>query len=314
MKRDNVNYVVAGTVVLAALALLLAVLYQITGRSGDTDGYYAHYDYVAGIRYGTPVYFEGYRIGQVESIAPLREGSQTRFRIDLTVAADWPIPQDSVAAITTAGLLSDVFIDLEQGQAESLLAPGSEISGREAADVFKALNALAGDVSELTESRIEPLLTLLADRVESITRNIDDSTPMLVADARQLMEQLNDSAGNLRQILSEQNVSQMNRIVSNFHETSENVASLTGELNAARDQIRSLLDQLEGLVADNRNAVTGVIYEVEASVSLASQRLDSITFNLDEASRNLNEFARSIRRNPNRLLFSPAADDTGEGQ
>lgn len=314
MKRDNVNYVVAGAVVVAALVLLFAVLYKITGRSGDTDAYYARYSYVAGLRYGTPVYFEGYRIGQVESITPDRVGSQTRFRIDLSVEAGWPIPADSEAAIATAGLLSDVFIDLKQGESEAMLKPGSEIAGREASDVFKALNNLADDVSSLTESRIEPLLDLLAERVDSITRNIDDSTPALVSDARDLMQQLNASAGSLREILSPQNVGQINDIVTNFRLSSENMASLTTELNAARDDIHSLLEQLDSLVGDNREAVSGVIYEVEASVNLASQRLDSITFNLDEASRNLNEFARSIRRNPNRLLFSPAADDTGEDQ
>ena len=70
MKRDNMNYVLVGAVVVAAFVLLIATLVMITGRSGATTAYYTHYRNVAGLRVGAPVFYQGYRIGDVGRIQP----------------------------------------------------------------------------------------------------------------------------------------------------------------------------------------------------------------------------------------------------
>ena len=67
MKRDTVNYTLVGAVVLAALVLLLVGLALITGRSGATSGYVVRYRNVTGLRYGAPIFYQGYRIGESES-------------------------------------------------------------------------------------------------------------------------------------------------------------------------------------------------------------------------------------------------------
>ncbi len=312
MKRDNVNYILAGSVVLAAAALLFVVLFQVTGRSGASDNYYTFYQQVAGLRYGTPVYFEGYRIGQIESITPQREGARTSFRVDFSVQEKWPIPTDSVAAIATSGLLSDVFIVLNQGESEQMMQPDSMIEGRQAADIFGSINALADDVSDLTESHIQPLLELLASRVDSITANIDSSTPMLVDDVTKLLDQLNASAASLGSLMGPDNLAHVSTILTNFSQTSKDTQLLAAELADARSELKQLIADLGAIASDNRDGISGTVTELETAILLLSQRLDSITFNMDEASRNLNEFARAIRRSPNRLLFSPDADETGE--
>ena len=49
-------------------------------------------------------------------------------------------------------------------------------------------------------------------------------------------------------------------------------------------------------------------------VAAIATRIDAITHHLESSSRNLDEFSREIRRNPNRLLFTPKADDVEEEQ
>ncbi|MEP6939123.1 MAG: MlaD family protein, partial [Rudaea sp.] len=109
MKRDNINYVLVGTVVAAALVLLIVVLAVITGRGGASSSYVVHYRNVTGLRYGAPVFYQGYRIGQVSEIDPERhlpakpavdkssdkaalDASGTRYKVTLAVRRDWPIP------------------------------------------------------------------------------------------------------------------------------------------------------------------------------------------------------------------------------
>ena len=110
MKRDTINYVAVGGFVLAMLVALAALLFAITGRSGLMDTYYVQYKNVSGLKYGTPVYYQGYSIGQVDEIAPVHNGGGTRYRVTVSVQNGWPIPKDSIAAIMATGLLADVSI------------------------------------------------------------------------------------------------------------------------------------------------------------------------------------------------------------
>jgi phospholipid/cholesterol/gamma-HCH transport system substrate-binding protein len=83
MKRDGINYSLVGAVVLVAFGLLLFALFSITGRSGSALRYHAYYANVTGLGPGAPVFYEGFRIGQVEAITPDRSQGRTRYRVEL---------------------------------------------------------------------------------------------------------------------------------------------------------------------------------------------------------------------------------------
>ena len=53
MKSNKVNYVVVGSFVLAILVGLVISVAMLTGRTGATDTYFAVYDNVTSIKYGT---------------------------------------------------------------------------------------------------------------------------------------------------------------------------------------------------------------------------------------------------------------------
>ena len=71
MKRDTINYLVVGIFVLVMLVALAALLLVVTDRRGPTDEYYVQYSSVAGVTSGTPIYFEGYTIGEVDDVEPI---------------------------------------------------------------------------------------------------------------------------------------------------------------------------------------------------------------------------------------------------
>ena len=51
------------------------------------------------------------------------------------------------------------------------------------------------------------------------------------------------------------------------------------------------------------------IRDLAQVTSALAARIDAISHNLESSSRNFNEFTREIRKSPNRLLFTPEADD-----
>jgi len=308
VKRDGVNYVLVGTVVAAAFVVLLVALAMITGRSGASTAYFTHYRNVTGLRYGAPVFYQGYRIGQVGVITPERgtAGGDTRYKVELSVRRDWPIPKDSVARLTSTGLLADVAIGISEGSSKDVAAPGSELKGTENADIFAAVNELAAQLTELTRDQIAPLIKNLSQHVDSIASVIDKNTPELVEQSKELLHRLNNASDSINDVLKPQN-----RVA--ITATLGNVQTLSHDLLATQNQLKDSLEQLDSMLRENRPGVRDAVADLRATLSALSARIDSITQHLAIASRNFDEFSHEIRKHPNALLVSPKADKV-EGQ
>lgn len=301
MKRDSVNYVLVGSVVAVAFVLLIVALALITGRSGVSTSYYTHYHNVTGLRYGAPVFYEGYRIGQVGAIEPERDTKGIRYKVELAVRRDWPIPKDSLARLTATGLLADVAVGISEGSSKEVAPPGSELKGTELADIFSAVNELASQLTELTRDQIAPLIKNLSQHVDSIATVIDKNTPELVEQSKQLLHRLNTASDSLDDLLKPENRAAASAIL-------VNVRDLSHDLRATQDQLKDVLEQVDSVVRENRPGVRDAVSDLRATLAALSGRIDSITQHLAVASRNFDEFSHEIRKHPNSLLLAPKAD------
>lgn len=304
MKRDNINYVLVGGAVVVAFGVLIAGLLAITGRGGSETAYHVYYDNITGVGYGAPVFYEGFRIGQVSGIEPER-GERTRYRVELDVRSDWPIPDDSVAQLVSSGLLADVSIGIKEGRSKTVLAPGAEIRGLAGGDVFAAVNDLAGELNMLTRETIRPLIEKLTTRIDSLTGVLDENAPAIINDARALVSKLNNAADGLNALVDTPNREAIAQSL-------RDVRDVASELKTTQAHTNQLLSSLNDTVAENRPDLRQTVVDLERAVSAVAQRIDSIAHHLESSSRNLDEFSREIRRNPNRLLFTPKADDVEE--
>jgi phospholipid/cholesterol/gamma-HCH transport system substrate-binding protein len=322
VKRDNINYVLVGTVVAAAFVLLIVVLAVITGRGGASSSYVVHYRNVTGLRYGAPVFYQGYRIGQVSAIDPERrppakplagkttdkatlDAAGTRYKITLAVRRDWPIPKDSVARLTATGLLADVAIGISEGASVDVAPPGSELAGMESADLFASMNELAQQLSELTRDQIAPLIKNLAQHVDSIASVVDKNTPELVEQSRQLLQRLNVASDSVNDLLKPQNRAAIGTILGN-------VRDLSRDLRGTQDQLNKAIARIDSVVRENQPGIRNSVDDLRAIMSALSGRIDSISQHLEVAARNFDEFAREVRMNPNSLLIAPKRDKVEE--
>ncbi len=305
MKRDNINYVLVGVIVLVALGLLLSTLAAITGRGGAATSYYVQFSNVAGLRFGAPVYYEGYKVGQILSIEPQRGDGRTRYRVELGVRSDWPIPSDSIAQRQASGLLADMAIGIREGRSPEPLPAGGTLAGEEGGDVFSAMNDLAGELTVLSKERIRPLVENLAERVDSLGETIDANAPALVMETKALLEKLNHAADGLNAVLDQPNREAIAG-------TLRDVRVLAGELKSTQARADALLASLNDAVDENRPALRQSVRDLESTIGAIAQRIDAVTHHLESSSRNLDEFSREIRRSPNRLLFTPPKDPVEE--
>ncbi|HJT99257.1 MAG TPA: MlaD family protein, partial [Rhodanobacteraceae bacterium] len=302
MRRDTVNYTLVGAVVLAAIVLLLVGLALITGRGVATTGYVVRYRNVTGLRYGAPVFYQGYRIGEVGHITPERGADGTRYKVDLAVRRDWPIPKDSPARLQSSGLLADVSVGISEGASKDVLPPGGELRGIEGADIFAAMNELAGQITELTRGQITPLIRTLTERVDSITGAIDQRTPQILDETKVLLDRLNAASDSLNDVLNPANRAAIGA-------TLGEASKLSAELRKTRETLDQALGEIAAIAKENRPDLRASVQDLSSVLGALSARMDVITHHLESSSRNLDEFSREIRAHPNRLIVAPKADE-----
>lgn len=317
MKRDTINYFVVGLFVISLFVLFLLVLYRITGSTGATDKYYVSYDNVTGIKFGTPVLYEGYQVGQVENIEPVFAGGDTRYRLTLSVKAGWKIQRDSSARVEASGLLSTVSIEIKKGKSDSLLAPGDEITGVPSNDLFSTVNDVAEEFRDLSQNSLRPLLDKLNKQVDLVGGDIREITkgelkPLFRDQVFPLMNKLNTSADRLTRVLSKTNMDNIDSTLTNLQAASAEADTLMRNLQLSRQAVDKLLTRATAVVDDNSTDLKASITDLRKTLYVTSQHIDAIAHHLEGASRNMQEFTRQIRENPSLLLRSPPPSDKEE--
>ena len=317
MKRDTINYFVVGIFVISLFVVFLLVLYRITGSTGAADEYYVAYNNVAGIKFGTPVLYEGFQIGQVEKIEPQFSSGNTHYRLTLSVKQGWKIQQDSIARVEASGLLSTVSIDIRKGKSASTLSPGDEIMGVPSNDLFSTVNDVAEDIRDLAHNSLRPLLEKLNKQVDLIAGDIRDITsgnikPMFRDQVFPLMNKLNASADRLARVLSDTNLDNVDSTLANLQAASTEADTLMQNLQRSRLAVDELLARTTGVVDDNRESLKAAATDLKKTLYVTSQHIESIAHHLEGASRDIHEFSRQIRENPTLLLRgTPPTDREG---
>ena len=298
MRNNKLNYVIVGTFVLAMLVGLIMSVVMLTGRTGSTDSYYAIYNNVTGVKFGTQVMYEGYPIGQVDEVTPVVGAGKMSFRVDFSIIEGWRLPNDSVANIAAPGLLSAITISISAGQSADTLKPGAEIDGEENADMFavvsqvaddlrplmKTIDGTVGSFGKLLETHITEMVSDLAQRAPRIADNIEDFTG-----------KINQSSDQLMALLTPENREKIEAMISNLDVAATNFTELSGNLDG-------LVKELDALVVDNKGNIDKSMVDLRYVADSVARHIDSLNQNMEATARNMYEFSRQIRQNPGLLL------------
>jgi phospholipid/cholesterol/gamma-HCH transport system substrate-binding protein len=311
MKREGLNYVAVGAFVLISLIGLSVVLLRVSGSDTSLTRYSVYYGNVHGIIVGTPVFFQGFKVGQVSDVTPLHEGKDWLFDVALDIASTQAIPDDSIARVSESGLLGTVSIDIAGGTSTQLLQPGGRIKGAGRDDLLASINAAADEYRQLSEQQIRPLISKLNQRVDSLANTLEQGSESLIDDLRQLTASLNRSAGQLESLLSSKNLGTITGFFDNMAAFSaqattvaEGLQSNNHRLGKVLGHANELLFHGDQLITESRPTIKAALSDLRASLRVISRKIGSITRHLENSSRNIDEFSRRIRQNPGLLLGS----------
>ena len=180
-------------------------------------------------------------------------------------------------------VISDKQVDISQGVSEESLKPGDTIKSLEAVDIMMLVDTIAQELNQF---------------VPQSTQNVN-----------QLLNKLNYSADQISVLLSEKNVGHVNNLFVHADSSGKSLAGLAESFHRMNKQLNSILDKTELILEDNSEDLRYSITEMKKSMDAISGRIESVMYNLDSTSQNMNEFSRTLRNNPGAILGSKPPED-----
>lgn len=121
-----------GALVLTAMAVLIAVIFLISGSTGGLFSQKlrlrAYFPNASGLKNGAPVTLQGVTIGNVVrmNIVPSHRHDPVEVVMEVGLRAAVGIHTDSTATITQAGVLGDSYVDIDSTQAGGPAPPPND--------------------------------------------------------------------------------------------------------------------------------------------------------------------------------------------
>ena len=331
--ETRANYIMVGFFVLLLAFGLLGFVLWLAKFQFDQE--FARYDIVfesavTGLREGSAVRYRGVRVGEVISV-DLDPDRPTAIRTTIEIQKRTPVRADSVATLELEGLTGGRYVQLTGGSPSA--APLTPPPGRKLAEIppgSSSFEQVLEDAPEVLENVNLLLLraqALLSDtnlkNIEQLIGNLTEVTAAiaenrgnvekLIADASTTMENLRDATGSLESMAGslETNVQKLTdkadstlgafeamagSIDREVTHTSKDARGLIASLKASAENLSGATDQLEAMLAENREPIrdftnTG-LYELS---NLLTEARELIVV--------LNRVTTEVQRDPARFIF-----------
>ena len=311
MRKEDINYFLVGAFVLGTIALLLALLFVIGGRSGKMDSYQVEYANITGISTSSAVTYQGYPLGEVGAIEPVQREGKTYYRVELRIRKGWRIPNDSVARIISTGLLAEASIDIREGKSAQALAPGDLLQGEAGYDLFAALGKLAAQFDTLSEQGMRPLLDNVNRRVTSLGDTLQQALPDVIKQIERTLARAEESADSLNLALSGDNRVRIDRALTHADASFTTLVRVTANMERTQRQVEALLARSNRIVNDNETDVRAMVTQLRETLEQLTPNIETAVSDMESASRNMNELSRALRRNPGLLFSASPPRDAG---
>jgi len=294
-----------GIFVLVAGAILFGTAMALTGGlGGGSVTHSTFFKFSGGLESGTAVRYGGVNVGKVTRVR-VDPADTSRIEIDFSVAPDAPVKTDSVARISSLGLLSDSFLELTPGaQSAPKAAPGSVIKSKESfgfddiadsvegmlPDVQASLKSLNGDLSNL-HTTIDEANDLLNDKNRA---NLAGTLSTLNASLAELRPELNHTLKSVDEMLADAQP-KLSATLTDLQTMVTKLQPLLDNLNKTIDTANGTLGHVDGTLAENRENIKASVETLRKVLEMATVTVGQLNSTLDRNSDNLDETLDNVR-------------------
>jgi phospholipid/cholesterol/gamma-HCH transport system substrate-binding protein len=323
-----------GMLVLVATAVLVALIFLMTGASG---GLFAHqvvlrcyFPNASGLKVGAPVTLEGVTIGNVAHMRIDQSHNPNPVEVVMRVSAVSlrDLHTDSTAQITTAGVLGDSFVDIDSKNATGPPPLNNgELQQSGAPTIQSVINTSQVSIEEINRliRKIEVLTDTLNSSRGTVGELLNDpgmkkKVELIASDLQTITSNIAQGKGSLGQLIND------NTLATKLNTTVDQLNTLTANLNAGKgtagkflndetafNNFNSAMSNLNQILA-SINAGNGAIGKMTKDPETAKKLTDLIA-NLDSILKNLNEGEGSAGQFlKNRSLYNHADQTLDQAQ
>ena len=226
------------------IVYLLINFFKGVNLIDEGDNYYVKFDNIGEIVNSSPVFINGYKVGNVQDIDYDFKSQDGAFVL-ITVDNRLQIPEGSIAEIETE-LLGSSTINIKLAKGDRFIAAGDTLSGRlnsgamgEAAKMIPTLNNMLPKVDSILFSLntilSNPAINNTLNNVEQLTTQLNSTSAELnkmlkgdIATAGEKLVALEDEMLKLSEKLNE---IEYQKIVASLEASLSNIEQLTAALN-----------------------------------------------------------------------------------
>lgn len=319
-----------GLFVVVMAALLFFTVLTIEGGFGVSRvSHRAYFKFAGGLQSGAAVRYGGLSAGKVDRVR-VDPQDPARIEVDFSVAKDTPVSVDSVAKITSLGLLSDNYLEIAPGSRNSPRAePGSVLKSKEAfgidnlteaiqtllPDLHKTLASLQVTIGEANDLLNDRNRANIAETFTNLNGTLAEARPRIASTLKNLDQTLADAKPKISASLT-------------------NVQDLTAKLSPVIDDLKKTLKtaddtlaHVDGVLAENRPDIKASVTALRGTLERSSVLVDRLNStmlqnsdNIDEtlenirmSTENLREITDTLKRSPSSVIWGVRVKDRKPG-
>ena len=273
-----------GITVLVALITLAVLIFLMTGTTGLFTKKIiirSYVDNAGGLRVGAPVRLEGVDIGNVTGIRVVAEPSHpadpVQITMKITTKYEQSMGKSCQVLLTTAGVLGEVFIDLDCRQAKgSPLETGDILPTKDVPQFQDVVRASQGTLQNLDIllKRVDDIVSYIQSGKGSIGKiiydpSLFDRANATVGQLQQIANQINSPRGTIGKLLNS------DELYDKLNGSVDNINKIIDEVNAGNGTVGKLLK--DPSLYDNANKAVAGGNQLIADINAGKGTLGMLT-------------------------------------
>jgi phospholipid/cholesterol/gamma-HCH transport system substrate-binding protein len=292
--------------VLAAIAVLIGLIFLMTGSSG---GLFAHkiilrsyFPNAAGLQEGAVVSLEGVTIGNVKRMRVVPERNPNPVEVTMQVGENflYDLHTDSETSIQAAGVLGDSYVDIDSTQAHGPRpANNAELKASGAPTIQSVIGSSQDSIKKLNElmSKIGVLFDTLNTKRGTVGEFINDPVlakkiSSIATDLETITGAIAQGKGTLGELVND------NTLYTKLNSAADHLNTIASDLDAGKGTAGKLLK--DETLYNNLNAAAASANELAAQINSGRGSVGKLVKDpdfarkLDDAVTNLDNILKSI--------------------
>ncbi|MCX6186097.1 MAG: MlaD family protein [Bacteroidetes bacterium] len=273
--------------------------------------YYAVYNSVDGVVNSTPVYINGFKVGQVEKIGLLDETNTDKIVVTLFVDHKIKIGKGSISLISSTDLLGGKAIKIILNDTNIFITDKDTLIGDKELDLTTSISNMVAPIKDKSE---QVLITL--DKVLGSLRQVFDNKGTqnisnTLIDLSATLHNLRNATETLNNFASTESI-HLQKSIRNVETTTNNIAKNSDNINKTIKNLSSITDSL---AKSNLKSTINNLDKVSSEMALLLEKINKgegtigklandkeLYDNLNKSSTELHLLLSDLHKNPSRYV------------